>query len=56
MSPKRELLKLAKDDNCFIYRSLQPDKKLPWDFIDMGFPVDFLRSEYDKALKLSINP
>lgn len=54
--PVREVLNMAKDENCFIFRSLDTSKELPWDFIDMGVKRAHLKSEYDKAGKSARNP
>jgi radical SAM-linked protein len=35
-------------------RNLDPDGKLPWDFIDTGIKKESLRLEYQKALKVEI--
>jgi len=42
--------------NLYDYASrlLDPDKELPWSFIDIGVTEKFLRSEYQKALKEEI--
>jgi radical SAM family uncharacterized protein len=39
------------NSDFYVYRERDLDEVFPWDFIDHGIPKEFLRTEYQKALK-----
>ncbi|MCR5627020.1 MAG: TIGR03960 family B12-binding radical SAM protein [Lachnospiraceae bacterium] len=44
------------DVDFYTTRERKTDELFPWDFIDCGVRKDFLRSEYEKALKAEVTP
>jgi radical SAM family uncharacterized protein/radical SAM-linked protein len=48
--------KTGIDLHVYATRNFDPDDKLPWDFINTGITENFLKSEYQKALRGIITP
>jgi radical SAM family uncharacterized protein/radical SAM-linked protein len=48
--------KTGMDLFAYASRPLDPEKDLPWDFIDTGITKNFLLKEYSKAVKENITP
>jgi len=50
------IAKLGVDPAVFLYRSIPLDSELPWQVIDAGVSIDFLREEYNAAQKGQLLP
>ena len=53
---RQALRELNIDADYYLYRQRDKDEVFPWDFLDQGFPKEYLYSEYERAQRLERTP
>ena len=53
---KKAVKDLGIDEDCYLYRHRSLDEVLPWQTLDMGFDVKYLKDELARAFELKETP